>query len=73
MAVQALEIKPFADALEGFQSACTARVRRVVIPETDGNAIHTAVETSSPDIILSIGMDGLRKVQSLDSISWLQS
>ncbi len=65
LVVQNYRAKPYAEALQGFRSACGADIHELVISELNGEDVATEVRRRKPDLILAIGMDALVKVRKV--------
>jgi putative ABC transport system substrate-binding protein len=57
--------KPYAEAVQGFKSACGARVQELVISELNGEDVPTEVRRRKPDLIVAVGMEALLKVRKI--------
>lgn len=60
VAVQSVEIPPYSQALDGFQSACPARTRQLVLSGETAHDIHDKMDKIDPDLVLAIGIDALQ-------------
>lgn len=65
MVVQNFRAKPYAEALQGFRTACNARIHELVISELNGEDVQSEVRRRKPDLILAIGMDALLQVRKI--------
>jgi putative ABC transport system substrate-binding protein len=68
LVVQSLPIKPYNDALNGFRSACKARINKLIGPDLSEAEIMVKVRRNRPDLILAIGMDALVKLKSVKNV-----
>jgi putative ABC transport system substrate-binding protein len=64
-AVQSLDIKPYNDALKGFQSACNCDAKRFVVSEMEEIDTIKKINEANPDIIIAIGVDALNRVKRI--------
>ena len=68
VAVQSIRIKPYEEAVKGFESISRSEIKRIVISElNDANVIKT-INSLRPDIILAIGMGALQLVKEIKDI-----
>lgn len=63
VAVQSVEIQPYAQALSGFQSACPANTRRLVLFGEKPDVLPGKIDKIRPDLVLAIGLDALKVVK----------
>ena len=68
VAVQGFEIKPYQEALRGFQSVCNVETKTIVISEQEGTEIIKSIRRIKPDMILAIGVDALSQVKKIKDI-----
>lgn len=68
IAVQSSNIKPYNDALRGFEDACKCDTRHLLISESEEMDIRTIIQGARPDLILAIGIDALNRVKSIKNI-----
>ncbi len=66
--VQGADIKPFDDAVEGFESACDCTISEVIIADGSRSDIAGRVRRLHPDAVLALGVDALVKLQSIRDI-----
>ena len=66
--VQSLDIKPYNDALRGFQTACNCDVKRFVVSEMEEIDTIKKINEVNPDIIIAIGVDALKRVKRIKNI-----
>ncbi len=67
-AVISLNIKPYNDALAGFESACNCKVKKIIVPEMKGINIRKKLHKEKPGLILAIGMSALNRVKDIKNI-----
>ncbi len=68
IAVQSINIKPYNDALRGFESACDCKVKQIFVSGSNEEEIVKAVRRAEPRIILAIGIDALNRVKSIKNV-----
>ncbi|MBI5674549.1 MAG: ABC transporter substrate-binding protein [Nitrospirae bacterium] len=68
IAVQSSNIKPYNDALRGFESACNCDTKHLLISEVEERDLQTIIHRAQPDLILAIGVDALNRVKSIKDI-----
>jgi putative tryptophan/tyrosine transport system substrate-binding protein len=68
VAVQSINIQPYEDAVQGFESACGAKLNRLVVSELKGTDIVKKIHDLRPDLILAIGPDALSRVIRIKDI-----
>lgn len=68
IAVQSSNIKPYNDALKGFENACNCDTKHLLIFEAEERDLQTIIQRAQPDLILAIGIDALNKVKSIKDI-----
>jgi putative ABC transport system substrate-binding protein len=68
VAVQSFNIKPYDEALKGFNSVCDCQIKRFVLSETEGIDVVKTIREARPDIILAIGTDSLIRVKKIKDI-----
>jgi putative tryptophan/tyrosine transport system substrate-binding protein len=66
--IQSASIKPFVDAVEGFESTCGCTIGEVIITGADGSDIADKIRRLEPDAVLALGMDALASMQSIRNI-----
>jgi putative ABC transport system substrate-binding protein len=66
--VQSANIKPFVDAVEGFESTCDCTISEVIITGAEKSDIAEKIRRLEPDAVLALGVDALEKVQSIRNI-----
>ena len=65
LVVQSLQIKPYNEALQGFRSACSGKMNKLISSDLTEADVVRKVRKVKPDLILAIGMDALAKVRSI--------
>jgi putative ABC transport system substrate-binding protein len=68
VAVQSARVAPYEEAIKGFKSVCDAKIKRLFVPELQGDEVLEKIHEIKPDMILAIGMDGLSKVRGIKDI-----
>lgn len=68
VAVQSFNIKPYGEALKGFNSVCDCQIKQFVLSEMEGTDVAKAIREAKPDIILAIGTDSLIRVKKIKDI-----
>jgi putative tryptophan/tyrosine transport system substrate-binding protein len=66
--VQSANIKPFVDAVEGFESTCDCTISEVIITGAEKSDIAEKIRRLEPDAVLALGVDALEKVLSIRNI-----
>jgi putative ABC transport system substrate-binding protein len=68
VSIQSLDIKPYNNALSGFEHACNCDVKRLVVSEMHGMDIVKKIHKEKPEIILAIGIEALKRVGGIENI-----
>lgn len=68
IAVQSSNIKPYNDALKGFEDACNCAARHLLISEEEETDILKTIQRAQPELILAIGVDALNRIKSIKNI-----
>ena len=68
VAVQSLRIAPYEKAIEGVESVCGKRLQRLVMSEFKGDEFEKELNRISPDLILAVGANALKKVRQIKKI-----
>jgi ABC-type uncharacterized transport system substrate-binding protein len=68
LVVQSLQIKPYDDALQGFKSACSGKINRIISSELTDADVGRKIRKVKPDLILAIGMDALSKIREVRDV-----
>lgn len=64
--LKSADIKPYNDAVEGFEKGCNCSIREFVLSGTT-DALDEML-SSRPDLVLAVGLDALNKVQKIRNI-----
>jgi len=67
VSVQSIDIKPYNDAVRGYEDACNCEIKKLVLSELRGNIIHK-VRRSKPDIIIAVGMTAVKSIMEIEDI-----
>lgn len=65
--VQSADIRPFSQALEGFEETCDCTIPEVITTVTTSDIVGK-IRRLQPDAVLALGMDALTRVQSIRDI-----
>ena len=68
VAVQSIRVQPYEDAVRGFERACSAKIKRLIISELKGTDIVEKINEIRPDMILAVGLDALSRVKRIKDI-----
>ena len=68
LVVQSVKIPPYEDALNGFLSASSQKIKRVVLSELNNNNLEEEIRKIRPPLILAIGRDALMNVSEIRDI-----
>jgi len=68
VAIQSNRVKPYEDAIKGFQGVCNASIKRIVISELGGRDVVGKISEIRPDMVLAIGKDTLSLVKGIKTI-----
>ena len=68
IAVQSSNIKPYNDALAGFENACNCATRHLLISEAEEGDILMTIQRAQPELVLAIGIDALNRVKSIKNM-----
>lgn len=68
VAVQSLKIKPYEEALKGFQSFCNVKTEEILIPEHEEAETVKEIRRIKPDMILAFGVEALSKVKKIKDV-----
>jgi len=66
--VQSLKVKPYEDALRGFKSVWTGKIKKLILPEMEGADAVREIREAKPDLVLAIGAEALAKVRKIQDI-----
>ncbi len=69
VAVVSAGIKPFHEALEGFQYTCGCKVKKVLNVELENADLKGKILKNKPDLILSVGLDALSLVKDIGNVA----
>ncbi len=69
ISVQSLSIKPYNDAVKGFQSACNCSVEQFIISEMYEADINKRIQITNPELIIAVGSKALEIVKEIKDIS----
>ena len=67
-ALQSSRVKPYEDALEGFKKTAESSVQRLYLTDLKDKNIIREVRKTKPEMIIAIGFDALKEVQSIKDI-----
>jgi putative ABC transport system substrate-binding protein len=68
LVVQSLRVAPYEEAFAGFQETCKADVEKIFLSESPNQDLLKIVNSTQPDLVLAIGVDALKKVQSIKTL-----
>jgi putative ABC transport system substrate-binding protein len=68
VAVQSLKIKPYEEALKGFQSVCNVKTEDILISGQEEAEIVKEIRRIKPDMILAFGVEALSKVKKIKDV-----
>jgi putative ABC transport system substrate-binding protein len=68
VAVQSADLKPFEEAIKGFERSCNADLQRIIISESQGVDVVREIKLKRPDMVLAIGGDALSLVKRIKNI-----
>jgi len=66
--VQSAEIKPFSEAIEGFEEVCGCSIREIITLAPDNPDVVSRIRSLRPDGVLAVGMESLLRLQSVKAI-----
>jgi putative tryptophan/tyrosine transport system substrate-binding protein len=66
--VQSSDIKPFRDAIEGFEETCGCVIRDILTLSPDSPDVASQARNLRPDGLLALGHEALARLQSIRSI-----
>lgn len=66
--VQSAEVKPFEEAIKGFERLCDATLQRIIISELQGVDVVREIKLKRPDMVLAVGGDALSEVKRIKDI-----
>lgn len=68
LAIQSVRVKPYEEAIKGFESACNSKTKRLVLSDLEEVDLVKEVKKIGPDLIVAIGMDALSSVKRIRNI-----
>ena len=66
--VQSAHVKPFEEAIKGFERSCDANLHRIIISESQGVDVVREIKLKRPDMVLAVGGDALSQVKKIKDI-----
>ncbi len=66
--VQSADVKPFEEAIKGFERSCDADLQRIIISELQGVDVAREIKLKRPDMVLAVGVDALSEVRRIKDI-----
>jgi putative ABC transport system substrate-binding protein len=66
--VQSGEVKPFGEAVRGFERTCDAHLQRIIISQWQGGDVVREIKWRRPDVVLAVGGNALSRVKSIKDI-----
>ncbi|MEO5360804.1 MAG: ABC transporter substrate-binding protein [Nitrospirota bacterium] len=54
-------VKPYEDAIKGFEAACNCNIRQVIPVDHNGISVQDEIRKSRPGLIVAVGEEALRK------------
>jgi ABC-type uncharacterized transport system substrate-binding protein len=66
--LKSANIRPYNDALRGFQSSCGCSVTTVTPEWTGDSSLGEEISRLHPDVVLAIGMDALAQVRTITDL-----
>jgi putative ABC transport system substrate-binding protein len=68
LTIQSARVEPYEEALKGFNSACDAKIKRIIISETQGKDISREIRRIKPEVVLAVGRDALSTAKEVKNI-----
>ena len=65
LAVQSLRVKPYEQALRGFEDIFPGKVRKILLDKNQDKDIAHEIEKNKPDLVLAIGLSALLQVSGI--------
>jgi putative tryptophan/tyrosine transport system substrate-binding protein len=65
LVVQSLRVAPYEEAFAGFQETCKADIEKIILSESPNHDLFKVINSTQPDLVLAIGVDALKKLQSI--------
>jgi putative ABC transport system substrate-binding protein len=66
--VQSAHVKPYEEAIKGFERSCDANLQRIIISESQGKDVVREIKLKRPDMVLAVGPDALTLVKKIKDI-----
>ncbi|MBN1830678.1 MAG: ABC transporter substrate-binding protein [Deltaproteobacteria bacterium] len=66
--VQSAHVKPFEEAIKGFEQMCDADLNRIIISESQGVDVVREIKLKRPDLVLAVGGDALSEIKRIKDI-----
>jgi putative ABC transport system substrate-binding protein len=66
--VQSAHVKPFEEAIKGFERSCDANLQRIIISESQGVDVVREIKLKRPDMVLAVGGDALSEMKGIKDI-----
>jgi putative ABC transport system substrate-binding protein len=66
--VQAIRVKPYEEAMKGFRSVYSKKIKTFIVPEFEQSDIVDKIQKIQPDIVLAIGPNALRQISRITDI-----
>jgi putative ABC transport system substrate-binding protein len=66
--VQSAHVKPYEEAIKGFERSCDANLQRIIISESQGKDVVREIKLKRPDMVLAVGGDALSEVKRIKDI-----
>jgi len=66
--VQSSDIKPFREAMEGFEEACGCVISEIITLSSESPDVAARIRSMRPDGVLAVGMESLSRLQSIKVI-----
>ncbi len=68
VAVQSAHVKPFEEAIKGFERLCDADLHKIIISESQGVDVVREIKLKRPDMVLAVGGKALSLVKEIKDI-----
>ncbi|MBL7049213.1 MAG: hypothetical protein ISR96_06855 [Nitrospira sp.] len=66
--IQSVSIKPYNDALEGFEKACDCSTKSYRLSEVEDIGLDKIISREKPEVVAAIGVDALKKAREIKDI-----
>ncbi len=66
--VQSCSLRPYEEAINGFESAVGQKTQRLIISELQGEVVEEKINKINPDLILSVGTKALSRIKHINTI-----